>query len=165
MLDLACGAGRHTRLFLDRACRVTAVDRDLGRIADIAASSAGGGTLERLEADLEGSAPWPLGDRRFDAVVVTNYLWRPLLPSIVASVAPGGILVYETFLVGQETLGRPRNPDFLLRPGELLDAVAGQLLPLAFEQGRLEAPGGAPCYVQRICALRGDRPGALPGKT
>ncbi|MBN3727891.1 SAM-dependent methyltransferase, partial [Burkholderia sp. Ac-20379] len=109
-----------------------------------------GGVAAR-EADLEG-APWPLaGDARFAAVVVTNYLHRPLLPRLVASVAPGGILLYETFARGNETLGKPSNPAFLLTPGELLDAVRGALRVIAFEDGFTDE--GRPAFVQRICAV------------
>lgn len=155
VLDLACGRGRHARMFLERGCRVTAVDRDAAGVADLS------GRAEILAADLE-NARWPLGDRRFDVVVVTNYLWRPLLPRIIAAVAPGGLLLYETFLRGQEKLGRPRNPDFLLQPGELLAAVRGALQPVVFEQGRVTDSGGKPRLVQRLCAVNGGEPFALP---
>jgi hypothetical protein len=101
-------------------------------------------------ADIE-EGPWPLEGRQFDGVVVTNYLWRPLLPMVVASVAPGGVLIYETFAAGHETIGRPSRPDFLLRPGELLEAVAGRLRVLAYEDGFIAAPDR---FVQRIAAVR-----------
>jgi SAM-dependent methyltransferase len=148
-LDLACGSGRHTRWLAARGLAVTAVDRDavaLAGLRDVATV---------LEADLEG-APWPLPGRPFDLVVVTNYLWRALLPQVVASVAPGGLLVYETFALGNERHGRPRNPDFLLRPGELLDAVRVELEVVAYEHGDCVDP---PRCVQRIAAQRPIAPG------
>lgn len=148
VLDLACGGGRHLRLFLARGHPVVAVDRDLSGLKDLA----GDPRLEAIAADLEDGRPWPLGDRRFAGVVVTKYLHRPLLPAIVAAVAPGGLLIYETFAVGNERFGRPRNPDFLLRPGELLDAVAGQLDVVAYEN--LEVTDPRPAVIQRIAARR-----------
>ncbi len=152
VLDVACGGGRHVRWFADRGCHVTAVDRDAEALAPLR-------TIARVVvADLE-AAPWPLPGERFDAVVVTNYLWRALLPTIVASVDDGGVLLYETFAAGQQTIGRPANPDFLLRPGELLAAVAG-LRVVAYEDGL--ADGGAPRFVQRIAAVREGPPQPLP---
>jgi len=149
VLDLAAGGGRHSRWLAANGFAVTAVDRDadaMGALADVA---------ETLVADLEG-APWPLADRRFDAVLVTNYLWRPLFPAIVAALAPGGVLVYETFSAGNETVGRPSRPDFLLGRGELL-GVAANLHVVAYEDGFLADPDR---FVQRIAAVR---PGAGPG--
>ena len=146
VLDLACGAGRHVRLFLARGHPVLALDRDTTRLADLAGTPG----LEVLQADLE-RAPWPLGGRRFAGVVVTNYLHRPILPVIVAAVAPGGALLYETFAAGNERFGRPSNPDFLLRPGELLEAVRGRLTVAAYENLEVEAPRRA--VVQRIAAI------------
>jgi SAM-dependent methyltransferase len=153
VLDLAAGAGRHTRFFLDRGNRVTAVDRDVSRVVGLD----GGPRLECIAADLEGGQPWPLGQRQFAGVVVTNYLWRPLLPLIVAAVAPGGALLYETFAVGNERFGRPRNPDFLLKPGELAGLVAGRLAIAAYEHVEVALP--RPAMVQRIAALRPDPAG------
>lgn len=150
-LDLACGGGRHTRLLLERGWRVTAVDRDVQGLTDLR----GDPRVEILQADLE-AGPWPLADRRFGAVVVTNYLWRPLLPRIVAAVAPGGMLVYETFARGNERFGKPSNPDFLLADGELLDAVRGKLHVVAYEC--LEVAEPRPAMVQRIAAV--NRPAA-----
>jgi SAM-dependent methyltransferase len=147
VLDVACGAGRHSRLFLERGHPVTAVDIELGGMAHLA----GRAGLELLQADLEGG-PWPLPGREFGAVVVVNYLWRPLLPALVAAVEPGGVLLYDTFAVGQERLGRPRNPDHLLRPGELLEAVRGHLTVRAYECGDIDEPVRS--VRQRICALR-----------
>jgi SAM-dependent methyltransferase len=143
VLDLAAGAGRHARLLLESGRDVTAVDRDVSGLADLA------GRAEVVVADLEGGAAWPLGARRFAGIVVTNYLHRPLFPAILAALAPGGVLIYETFAVGQERLGRPTNPDFLLRPGELLEVARG-LAVLAYEDLEVEEP--ARKRVQRICA-------------
>jgi SAM-dependent methyltransferase len=148
VLDLACGAGRHTRFFLDRGTRVTAVDINLSRLGDLAAHP----RLEAIAADLEGPEAWPLDERRFDVVVVVNYLWRPLLPAIIAAVAPGGRLIYETFARGNEKFGRPSNPDFLLEPGELFEAVRGELCVMAYEHGETNRP--KPAVKQRICAIR-----------
>ena len=153
VLDLACGAGRHARLFLGRGHPVTALDRDLSGVADLAAA-------ERIQADIEDGSPWPLAGRRFAAVVVTNYLYRPLFPKLIEAVEPGGLLLYETFALGQERFGRPKNPDFLLRPGELLAACAG-LTIVAYEHGL--DPG--PTARQRICAARGEALIYLDGET
>ncbi|HEX7889490.1 MAG TPA: class I SAM-dependent methyltransferase [Ramlibacter sp.] len=150
VLDLACGRGRHLRWFAQRGHRVTGVDRD----ADALASLTGAG--ETIAADIE-NGPWPLAGRQFDAVVVTNYLWRALFPRILDSVAPGGVLLHETFAQGNETVGKPSRPDFLLAPGELLRAYPG-LRVVAFEDGFLDAP---PRFVQRIAAVR-QRPGPTP---
>ncbi|WP_280150866.1 class I SAM-dependent methyltransferase [Piscinibacter sp. XHJ-5] len=153
VLDVACGSGRHVRWFAARGCRVTAVDRDaaaLAALSDIA---------ETVVADIE-SGPWPFAGRRFGAVIVTNYLWRPLLPAIVAAVDEGGVLIFETFARGNETVGRPSNPDFLLRPGELL-AAAAPLRIVAYEDGCLALPER---FVQRIAAIR-EHPGVhLPAR-
>jgi len=159
VLDVACGLGRHTRWFLARGHRVFAVDRSAEAIDGVRAL-APSGIGERLEtrvADLE-AGPWPFAGQRFDAVVVTNYLWRPLLPVIVDSVAPGGVLIYETFAAGNEAYGKPSRADFLLRPGELLAACAG-LRVVAFEDGYLDGP---PRRVQRIAAVRAGADGSWP---
>ena len=150
VLDVACGSGRHVRWLRSRGHRLFAVDRDaaaLDALRDVASVRV---------ADLE-SGPWPYARQHFDAVIVTNYLWRPLLPHIVAAVAPGGVLLYETFALGQASIGRPSNPEFLLRPGELLDAARPALRILAYEDGFVERP--RPAYVQRVAAVR-ERPGA-----
>lgn len=144
VLDVAAGAGRHARLFLARGHAVTAVDRDVARLPSHP-------QLRTVAADLENGAPWPLPGERFDAVVVTNYLWRPLLPLLVDAVAPDGLLLYETFAVGNARFGKPSNPDFLLRPGELLEAVRGRLVVAAYEHGEVSAP--RPAMVQRIAAV------------
>ncbi|MBH9554275.1 class I SAM-dependent methyltransferase [Inhella gelatinilytica] len=148
-LDLACGGGRHSRWMNDLGLHVTAVDRNSDALASLPPG------LETLTADLE-SAPWPLADRTFDWVVVTNYLWRPLFPSLLQAVAPDGYLIYETFAQGQEQLGRPRNPDFLLAPGELLTLCQGKLHVLAYEDGVVNG-----ARMQRVAARRvavGDKP-------
>ena len=152
VLDLACGSGRHVRYLAARGLRVTAVDRNHDALAHLHGLAA-----EVIEADLE-AGPWPLPGRRFDAVVVTNYLWRALLPAIVDGVAEGGLLLYETFALGQEKLGRPTNPDFLLRPGELLGAARG-LHVIAYEDGVLQSPERR---VQRLAAWRPSRADARP---
>lgn len=143
VLDVACGSGRHLRWFAQRGGRVTGVDRDGAAVEPLRALG------EIVVADIEGG-PWPFAGRTFGAVVVTNYLWRPLLPVIVASVAEGGVLLYETFAVGNETVGKPSRPDFLLRPGELLRAADG-LRVVAYEDGFLAGPER---YVQRLAAVR-----------
>ena len=151
VLDVACGLGRHTRWFLARGHGVCAVDRSGEAIDTVRALAPAGadGRLETRVADLE-NGPWPFEGRRFDAVIVTNYLWRPLLPAVLASLAPGGVLIYETFAQGHETVGRPSRADFLLRPGELLQAF-GALRTVAYEDGYLENPAR---FVQRIAAVR-----------
>ncbi|MDB5911885.1 MAG: SAM-dependent methyltransferase [Ramlibacter sp.] len=143
VLDLACGRGRHARWFAARRHQVTGVDRD----ADALSTLQDG--VETVVADIE-NGPWPLAGRRFDAVVVTNYLWRPLFGAIAAAVAPGGLLLHETFAQGNETVGKPSRSDFLLGPGELLRAYA-DLRVVAFEDGFRDAP---PRFVQRIAAVR-----------
>ena len=147
VLDLACGKGRHSRFFLNAGRSVTGVDIDLAGVADLLTNPA----FEAIRADLEGGGPWPLGQRRFAAVVVTNYLHRPLFPAILAAVGDGGLLIYETFAAGNERFGRPRNPDFLLQPGELLDRVRGRFRILAYED--LEQTEPFPACVQRIAAV------------
>ena len=142
-LDVAAGGGRHVRWLQSQGLHVTAVDRDPAAVASWPPE------CESLGADVERDG-WPFDGRRFDVVVVVHYLWRPLLRAIVDAVAPGGVLVYETFAVGQETIGRPSNPDFLLRHGELLDAAHG-LHVHAYEDGLLDDP---PRFVQRIAASR-----------
>lgn len=149
VLDVACGSGRHLRWLAAQGFHVTGVDRDAQAVADLHA-------LGRIVvADIENS-PWPLAGEVFDAVVVTNYLWRPLWPTLIASVADGGLYLHETFALGHEAHGRPSNPAFLLRPGELLEAIADLRL-IAYEAGQLEAPTRV---VQRVVARRGAGAGA-----
>jgi SAM-dependent methyltransferase len=143
VLDVACGSGRHFRWFADQGAQVTGVDRDARTTEPLRALG------RMVVADIE-NGPWPLAGERFDAVVVTNYLWRALLPTLVQSVADGGLLIVETFARGNETVGKPSNPDFLLAPGELL-AAAGGLRVLGYEDGFLDNP---PRFVQRIAAVR-----------
>lgn len=146
VLDLAAGGGRHTRLLIDRGYSVRAVDRDITALAPLAGP---GCSVEAV--DLETGEPWALGGG-YDGIVVTNYLHRPLLPAIVEALAPGGALIYETYMAGNERLRRPRNPDFLLRPGELLEAFAA-LTVVAFEQGEVTLL--YPAVIQRIAAING----------
>jgi SAM-dependent methyltransferase len=146
VLDLACGSGRHSRLLLGLGYRVVAVDRDLAGVADLE----GAPGFAAIAADLEDGGAWPLAGRRFEGIVVTNYLHRPLLPRLIASVAPDGLLIYETFAQGNERFGRPSNPAFLLAPGELLEAVRGRLAVVAYEHGVVTRPKSA--VVQRLCA-------------
>ena len=142
VLDVACGSGRHMRWFVARGHEVTGVDRSPEAIAAVA------GLGEAVLADIE-NGPWPFEGRRFDAVVVTNYLWRPLMPVLLASLTPGGVFIYETFAAGNETVGKPSRPDFLLKPGELLD-VCAPLHVVAYEDGYLEFPSR---FVQRIASV------------
>jgi len=154
VLDLAAGSGRHAAILVERGYHVVAVDRDTaGLRAHFAAVSA----VEIREVDLEDGAPWRLGGG-FTGIVVTNYLHRPLFPALVQALAPGGVLIYETFMAGNERFGRPSNPDFLLRPGELLQAFAA-LTVVAFEQGQLSDPRLA--MVQRLAGAKGG-PTRLP---
>ena len=159
VLDVAAGRGRHARLFAARGARVLAVDTDADALAEVAEVD---GVTTRV-ADLEAGA-WPFGDARFDAIVVVHYLHRPLFPSLLAALAPDGVLLYETFAAGNERFGRPANPAFLLAPNELLERVAGRLAVVAFEQGRVDDHGGSR-VVQRIAAVGHARPWppALPG--
>ena len=147
VLDVACGTGRHARLFIDRGHPVVAIDRYNAGIVDLL----GQNRFEFIEADLEDGPTWPLGERRFAAIVATNYLHRPLIPRLVEALAPGGVLIYETFARGNERHGRPRNPNFLLAPGELLAAVSNRLVVIAYEHGEVTRPGAA--VIQRICAV------------
>lgn len=153
VLDLAAGGGRHSRWLAARGCRVEAVDRDPQALAALADCA---GVVTRA-ADLEGG-PWPYDGETFDGIVVANYLHRPLFPRLRAALAAGGVLIYETFMVGNERYGRPSNPDFLLRPGELLELAAG-LQVVAYEAGRTGAPKAA--VVQRICAVNAREPAEL----
>lgn len=145
VLDLACGGGRHSRYLLQVGFRVTAIDRDIAAVKDLE------GQAELIQADLEGAGPYPLAGLVFAGIVVTNYLYRPILPAVIAGLEPGGILIYETFARGNERFGKPSNPDFLLRPGELLEAVNGRLRVLAYEDLTVQKP--RPAAVQRIAAL------------
>jgi len=141
VLDLASGPGRHARFFAARGLEVVAVDRERHEIPGV----------RFVQVDLEGGTPWPFAGQRFGAIVVTNYLHRPLFKSIEDSLGEGGVLIYETFMVGNERFGRPSNPDFLLREGELVEAFSS-LDVLAFEEGEVARP--KPAVIQRICAIK-----------
>jgi SAM-dependent methyltransferase len=148
VLDLACGGGRHTRLLAEMGFRVQAVDRN----ADLLVGLADVPGVTTRQADLEGG-PWPYFGRAFDGIVVTNYLWRPLLPHLFACLNEGAVLIYETFMVGNERFGKPSNPEYLLRQGELLDLLHKRFTVIAFEQGEVASPW--PAVVQRIAVRRG----------
>lgn len=147
VLDLACGTGRHTQLLTDMGAEVVAVDRDISLLGDLARLIA----VEAMQADLE-IGEWPLPDRVFAGIVVTNYLHRPLFPMLLSSLISGGILIYETFSQGNEKFGKPSNPNFLLHPGELLKVVEEHARVLAYEDLIVNEP--KPAAVQRICAVR-----------
>ncbi len=151
VLDVACGGGRHARWFAGLGHPVDAVDRDPEAVAALA----GVAGVTALCADIEGG-PWPYADRSYAAVVVTNYLHRPLFAQLRAALAPGGVLIYETFGIGNEAYGRPANPEFLLRPRELLELAGADLHVVAYENGYVEQP--KPALVQRICAILKSSP-------
>ncbi len=144
VLDVACGSGRHSQFFLGRNLEVVAVDREPQQIPG----------ARFVQADLEDGSPWPLPGERFEGVVVTNYLNRELFPVIQESLKPGGVLIYETFMLGNERFGKPSNPAFLLRPGELLECFKG-LAVKGFEEGEVSAP--KPAMIQRLCAVRAGK--------
>jgi SAM-dependent methyltransferase len=146
VLDLAAGSGRHSRLFLKLGYPVTALDRDVSRLVGLEGA-------EIIPADLEDGSPWPLEGRTFGGIVVTNYLYRPILPRIAAALGEGGVLIYETFGIGQERYGKPRNPEHLLRPGELLAFAEGNGLTVrAYYCG--ETGGLEPSVRQKLVAER-----------
>jgi SAM-dependent methyltransferase len=147
VLDLACGAGRHTKLLAALSYRVLAVDRDLSRLGDLEHLA----LVETLQADLE-TGDWPLAGWQFGGIVVTNYLHRPLLPYLLDVLSPGGMLIYETFAQGNERFGGVSNPDYLLQSGELLAAVRGRARVIAYEDVLVEQP--KPAAIQHICAAR-----------
>lgn len=152
VLDVACGSGRHIALSRSLGYDTVGIDRDLGAARAAFGADAG---VRLVQRDLEDGSPFPFEPGSFDGVVVTNYLWRPILADIVAAVAPGGLLLYETFRVGNERFGKPSRPDFLLRPGELLAAVAGSLHVVAYEEVTFT---DRPRVVQRVCAIGRDHP-------
>ena len=147
VLDLASGSGRHARSLAARGHPVEAVDRD----PELAARLDGIDGIDVRVADLE-AGPWPYAEERFAGIVVTNYLHRPLLPAIVEALGFGGVLIYETFAMGNERYGRPSNPAYLLQPGELLEVARQQLRVIAYEDVIVADP--RPAAVQRICAVR-----------
>lgn len=155
VLDLACGSGRNTRWLAEQGWQVQAVDRDEAAIAGLQNIPG----VQAFAADVENS-PWPFAGQQFDGIVVCRYLHRPLLPKLAEALAPGGVLIYETFMQGQEKFGRPQNPDFLLRPDELYETYGRILSVVAFEQGIAETP--KPVMIQRLCAVRGDSGRILP---
>jgi SAM-dependent methyltransferase len=148
VLDLACGGGRHSRYLLAKGYSVLALDKDISGLADLG----GAPNLEILEFDLENGKAFPLRDRKFSGIIVVNYLFRPILGDLIDVLAEGGVLIYQTFMQGNETYGRPRNPDFLLKENELREVFGGALDVVAFEQGYVERP--APAVVQKICAVK-----------
>lgn len=148
VLDLAAGGGRHGRLMLELGHRVTFVDRTIEPLTDLGDHP----NAEVIETDLEDGGPWPLNGRTFDAVIVVNYLHRVLFADIIASLKPGGVLIYETFARGNEDYARPRNPDHLLKTGELLDAVQGQLQIIGYEHGLVQN-ADITGVKQRLCAV------------
>ena len=148
VLDLACGSGRHSRFLASLGHRVEAVDQDTEALARLAGIEG----IAPRRADLEGG-PWPYFGRAFEGVVVTNFLHRPLLPHLLSSLAEGGVLIYETFMTGNERFGKPENPAHLLRTGELLALVRNRLTVVAFEQGEVASP--RPAVIQHLCAIRG----------
>lgn len=147
VLDVAAGSGRHARLFLERGHGVVAIDVDISGITDLL----GHPRLETIEADLEDGTAFPLAGRSFACVVVTNYLRRPLMAALVDAVMAEGVFIYETFAKGNERFGKPRSPDHLLEPGELLEVVRGKLRVLAYEDLIVYEP--RPAVIQRICAI------------
>lgn len=148
VLDVAAGSGRHSELFLTLGHPVTAVDHDTTRLSQRLGQSP---NIEIITSDLEDGSAWPFENRQFSAVIVCNYLFRPIMAQLRDSLAPGGVLIYETFAEGHERLGRPRNPDFLLLDGELLQHCANGFQVVAYEHGRIDDP--APAIKQRICAI------------
>ena len=147
VLDVASGSGRHARFMLGRGFSLLAVDLDISGIEDLRGQPG----IDILQTDLE-NRPWPFADSLFDGIVVTNYLHRPLFPSLITSLKPGGILIYETFAEGNEAFGRPSNPDFLLRRGELLEVTKAITTVLAYEDIYVDRP--KPAWVQRICTVK-----------
>ncbi len=152
VLDVACGEGRHARLFAARGCHVLGVDRDAAALAMLAAVAG----IETRALDLEAGG-WPLAGERFDAIVVANYLHRPLFPHLLSALAADGVLLYETFARGNEAYGRPANPAFLLERDELLRFAGAELAVVAFEQGRVST-AGRDAVVQRLAAVGLRRP-------
>ena len=146
VLDLACGSGRHVRWLAANNWRVNAVDRDATALAGLQQLSNVSTKIADLENDI-----WPYGDHRFDGIVVSRYLHRPLLPRLIESLHVGGVLIYETFMEGNERFGRPKNPNFLLRSNELLEVFFPHLTVIAYQQGEFQEPG--PTIMQRICAV------------
>ncbi|NQW94412.1 MAG: class I SAM-dependent methyltransferase [Polaromonas sp.] len=158
VLDVACGYGRHAYYFYQQIHPLALVDRAQEAIESITIEAH---SCEKVVADIE-NGPWPFEGRQFDAVVVTNYLWRPLMPTLLASLAPGGVLIYETFAQGNETVGKPSRPDFLLRSGELLE-ICKDLRVVGFEDGFIKGePSQTQRFIQRIAAVHEDTVNPAP---
>lgn len=151
VLDLAAGRGRHSRLLLEAGHHVIAADRDVSGLADLDGA-------QTIEIDLE-AEPWPFAEAKFAGIVVTNYLHRPLFSHLIDALAGGGVLIYQTFAIGNEAYGRPKNPDYLLRTGELLDAFTPALAVIAYEHGIVQRP--EPAVIQRIAAIKSQAPQIL----
>ncbi len=145
VLDLACGGGRNAMYLASHGHHVLALDRDISELPRLQ-------NVIEVEADLEDGSPWPLEGRQFNGIVVCNYLFRPLFPTLINSLSDDGVLIYETFASGNEQLGSPRRQDFLLQPGELLEAFGGTLVVVAYEYGTVETP--KPAVIERIVATR-----------
>lgn len=151
VLDFACGSGRHARWLAGKGFHVEAADRDAVALELLA----GVPHVTTREVDLE-EGTWPYEGRQFDAIIVTNYLYRLRLPLLLAALSHGGVLIYETFMIGNERFGKPSNPEFLLRSHELFERVGGSCTVLAYEQG--EVSESKPAVIQRICAIKGHHP-------
>lgn len=147
VLDLACGGGRHGRYLLNRGYRVTFVDRDISKLADLQADN----RADILEYDLEDGSPWPFSEAQFSGVVVVNYLHRALFKPLIDSLQVGGVLLYQTFAQGNERYGKPSNPDFLLHKDELLNVFGPALEVVNFEQGFKSDPDRV---IQSICGMK-----------
>jgi SAM-dependent methyltransferase len=147
VLDLACGSGRNTRFLLDKGYSVVALDKDVSQLVDISCRK----NLRKYKFDLEAGIKFPFHKQEFSGVIVTNYLYRPLFENLINSLSDGGVLIYQTFMIGNEAYGRPINPKFLLKRNELSDVFDKKLYVIAFEQGYIESP--KPAVVQSICAI------------
>ena len=148
VLDLACGSGRHTRLLLNTGRSVTALDRDVSKLEDLSNNN----HLKIFKFDLEGNVPWPFNAESFDGIIVVNYLYRPLFPMIIDALAVNGVLIYQTFAIGNEKYGRPNNPDYLLKNNELLNEFGEQLQVVKFDHGYIRRP--SPAIMQSICCIK-----------
>ena len=153
VLDLACGGGRHAIPLANTGYNVTAVDKDLSALPTHE-------RIEQVEANFEDGSLWPLSQKTFDGIVVTNYLHRPLFPILIDSLVPGGVLIYETFAAGNEAFGRPKNPRFLLKPRELIDAFSSRMFIVAYENGRVTTP--RPAVVQRFTGIKQSQFDQIP---
>jgi len=149
VLDVAAGGGRHVKYFGDNGFKITAIDKNIEPLEPFVESH----NADIIEADMETGKPWPLGNRTFDAVIVCNYLYRPHFNNLMDALAPGGVFLYETFALGNEVFNRPRNPDHLLRNGELLSLVQNKLQVVAYQHGIIDS-GECPGVKQMICAVK-----------